>query len=121
MSRLIEETRRALLYGLDGTLGTALRRTLGNCGCRPVPVSSDWEQEKADIVFCGHSREVLTAALARFGDLPVVVVSRLPEVEGWLDALEAGAADYCTAPFEATQIRWLLETHTRVRHGVAAT
>lgn len=50
----------------------------------------------------------------------MVVVSRLPEVEGWLNALEAGAADYCAAPFEPAQLGWLLETNTRVRALAAA-
>jgi DNA-binding response OmpR family regulator len=42
--------------------------------------------------------------------LPVVVVTRLPETQLWLDALEAGAKDYCGAPFERTQLRWILDT-----------
>ncbi len=63
---------------------------------------------------------MLKTALVRFRGLPVVVVSRLPEVEGWLDALEDGAADYCAAPFEPVQLRWLLDTHTRVRNAYAA-
>ena len=42
--------------------------------------------------------------------LPVVVVTRLPDVQRWLDALEAGARDYCGAPFERTQLRWIMET-----------
>ena len=42
--------------------------------------------------------------------LPVVVVTRLPETQRWLDALEAGAKDYCGAPFERTQLRWILDT-----------
>ena len=42
--------------------------------------------------------------------LPVVVVTRLPEATRWLDALEAGARDYCGAPFERVQVRWIMET-----------
>jgi DNA-binding response OmpR family regulator len=42
--------------------------------------------------------------------LPVVVVTRLPDTQRWLDALEAGARDYCGAPFERTQLRWILDT-----------
>ncbi len=42
--------------------------------------------------------------------LPVVVVSRLPEVSEWLDALDAGAADYCAAPFEHQHMSWLIES-----------
>ena len=35
------------------------------------------------------------------------------ETQEWLDALEAGAADYCAAPFEPVQLRWLLDAHMR--------
>ena len=42
---------------------------------------------------------------------------QLPElrevVADWLDALEAGASDYCAAPFEPAQIRWVLQSHVR--------
>jgi len=41
-------------------------------------------------------------------DMPVIAVTKLPESGKWLDALEAGAADYCSAPFETMQICWLL-------------
>ena len=43
-------------------------------------------------------------------NLPVIVATRLPEVGRWLDALDAGAADYCGAPFERIQVRWILDT-----------
>jgi len=41
--------------------------------------------------------------------LPVVVATRHPDDRKWLDALEGGAADYCSAPFERFQIEWILE------------
>ena len=30
----------------------------------------------------------------------------------WLDALEAGATDYCSCRFEKRQIQWMMETRT---------
>ena len=42
--------------------------------------------------------------------VPVVVVTRMPDMDRWLDALEAGARDYCGAPFERVQIRWIMDT-----------
>jgi len=42
--------------------------------------------------------------------LPVIVVTRLPDVNLWLDALDGGASDYCAAPFEQVQVRWVLDT-----------
>jgi hypothetical protein len=116
----IKRHRKAFLYCLETALGASLAEALGRCGCRTLPVTGDSEPRQADIVFCPYSPEVLKDALARFRNLPVVVVSRLPEVDGWLDALEAGAADYCAAPFEAVQISWLLDNHARGRKALAA-
>ena len=62
-------------------------------------------------MFCPTDPWALRQALADYHGTPVVVVSRLPEVDAWLNALEEGAADYCAAPFEAIQLSWLLQTH----------
>ena len=70
-----------------------------------------------DIVFAGGDapdyREVIRQLKARRPGLAVVLVNRLPENSRWLDALELGAADYCGAPFEATQMRWLVSSVLR--------
>jgi DNA-binding NtrC family response regulator len=51
------------------------------------------------------------ASLREFApELPLVVVTRLPENSRWLDALEAGARDYCGAPFEHVQMQWIMDT-----------
>ena len=42
--------------------------------------------------------------------VPVVVVSRIPETSEWLDAIDAGATDYCAAPFEPQHISWLVQS-----------
>lgn len=111
--------RRAVLYCLDSRLASELGHELSRCGC-VTELASGGAPEKADIVFCPSARPILREALALFPRTPVVVVSRLPEVEGWLDALEEGAADYCAPPFETIQIRWLLETHAGARQSMAA-
>jgi DNA-binding NtrC family response regulator len=56
-----------------------------------------------------------TIALIREGDpgMPVIVVTRMPGTTQWLDALDAGATDYCGAPFERVQIRWIMESAIR--------
>jgi DNA-binding NtrC family response regulator len=68
----------------------------------------------ADIVFAGgegkHYIELLKNVRAARPDLPFVVVTRIPETSDWLDALEAGATDYCSAPFEARQMKWLMQS-----------
>jgi hypothetical protein len=44
----------------------------------------------------------------------------VPEVTDWLKALEHGAADYCGAPFEARQVRWLLNSSLAPANRIAA-
>jgi len=107
----VSTPRQALLFELDDSLASPLSSVLAECQWQAVPARSGSTGPLARIVFCSPDREVLARAFRAFAKLPVVVVSRLPEVEGWLDALEAGAADYCAAPFEVSQLRWLLETH----------
>lgn len=72
------------------------------------------ERLHAGVVFCsadpGKYQSLLNALKRRSLQLPVVVVSRLPETPGWLDALDAGAADYCAAPFEHRHIAWLIQS-----------
>ena len=67
----------------------------------------------ADIVFAGgepkHYLSLLRKVREARSTLPFVVVTRVPETNAWLDALEAGATDYCSAPFETRQIHWLME------------
>ena len=63
------------------------------------PVAGDY-----DMVFCGLNN--LNAALSISPNS--VVVSRQADESAWVEALDAGAADFCAAPFEPTQLRWLL-------------
>jgi CheY-like chemotaxis protein len=110
----------ALLVGLDGAVENELSTVLRADGWQVATQPG----ARADIVFCGHQKPVYQTAVEQYAKLPVVVVSRLPEVSDWLDALEAGAADYCAAPFEPSQLRWLLNNHVpgpqRPRRSVAA-
>jgi PleD family two-component response regulator len=99
---------KAYLAGLDDSLSAELIRVLRATSCELTD-----DPSLAQIVFCPWQAEAFREAAARFRHVPVVVVSRLPEVQGWLDALEAGAADYCASPFEKVQIQWLLERHVR--------
>jgi PleD family two-component response regulator len=96
----------AYLMGLDEALASELRSVLRQTQCRETK-----EPGEAEIVFCAWKPKLFDEARGRFPRVPVVVVSPLPDVSGWLDALEAGAADYCAAPFESIQIRWILDTH----------
>jgi DNA-binding NtrC family response regulator len=74
---------------------------------------------RADLIFCPCDRQRYLSLLEAVGrqkpDLPVVVVSRQPEVSEWLDAIEAGATDYCAPPFEISHIRWILDSALKHR------
>jgi DNA-binding response OmpR family regulator len=78
----------------------------------------------ADIVFAGgepiHYLCLLRKVRESRPGLPFVVVTRVPETKEWLDALEAGATDYCSAPFENRQINWLMESALPQQRPAAA-
>jgi DNA-binding NtrC family response regulator len=64
--------------------------------------------------------DTLSALKREEPDLPFVVVTRMPDAIQWLNALDAGAADYCGAPFEAVQVRWVMSSVLRERAQRAA-
>lgn len=110
---------RILLYRLDQELACELRDVL--IAIHIVPAIEDqtdlsvlnWEQ--FDLVFCPPTQEclltLLSATQPQRPRLRLIATSRLPDIPEWLDAIEQGATDYCAAPFEEAQIRWLLQNH----------
>jgi DNA-binding NtrC family response regulator len=70
-------------------------------------------------VFIGGVAEGYLPVLRRLraldGKLCLVVIARAPDTQSWLDAIEAGATDYWPAPFEASQVRALIEPATKPR------
>lgn len=113
---------RIVLFGLDDALASELRTVLAGgrqaVWAKPFLSAREClgvvEEVGADLVFCASDRERYLALLEAIGrhkpELPVVVVSRTPEVSEWLDAIEAGASDYCAAPFESSHIQWILDS-----------
>ena len=109
-----------LMLGLESDLADEMSRVLRQDGHLTTKADSIADAVRArgvDIVFAGgdgddYREMVMRLATAR-PDLPVVLVNRLPENARWLDALELGAADYCGAPFEPTQMRWLVDSVLR--------
>jgi DNA-binding NtrC family response regulator len=102
---------KILLLGLDHSVADELGDVLRQLG-QSVRIAPKREGKvdaaDADLIFAGSGD--LRRALAVSPKRPVIVTSRVPEVKAWLNALEDGAADYCGAPFEATQVRWLLNS-----------
>jgi DNA-binding NtrC family response regulator len=66
-----------------------------------------------DFVFAGGEPPEYLPLLKRVRDfrpmMPFVVVARVPETIEWLDALEAGATDYCSTPIDTRQLHWMME------------
>src|SRR5581483_4209728 len=110
-----------LLLGLEDNLAQELSAKLGEGDSRvfesgwPEDCSAVLERFDPDLVFCPSERphffQVLAAAQRSSRRVPVVAVSRQPEVSEWLDAMEAGASDYCGAPFESRDIDWIVSTN----------
>jgi len=112
--------RRAILFHLEEKLEAELAASLNAASFEVHRHESASPAVSGDLVFC-TTGPALHMAQALFPHLPVIVVSRLPETAEWLDALEAGAADYCAPPFEVVHLRWLIETHAgETRRSVAA-
>lgn len=68
----------------------------------------------AGMIFAGGEPALYLSLLRRIRRerpaLPVVVVSQVNGTMAWLDALEAGASDYCFLPIQRRQIQWLMES-----------
>lgn len=121
-----------LLVGLEGSLAAELRNVLDGehrtVLSEPALTVAECarliETRPSDVVFCAADRRhycpLLEAIRQDKPGLPVVVVSRHPEVSDWLDAFESGVADYCAAPFESTQLGWILQTCLRAKRAAAA-
>ncbi|MBM3787601.1 MAG: hypothetical protein FJW30_24865 [Acidobacteria bacterium] len=117
---------RTLLFHLPEDLANELRDTL--IAARIVPsieervAVNEVPWTSFDIVFCPASLIELSSVLGtiRGERPPVVAVTRFPEDEEWIDALDLGAADYCAPPFEQSQLRWLFEKHLPSGTNLAA-
>jgi len=108
---------RVFLIGLEQAtahqIGRALAVERHQIELKPKNASAE-DLVDADIVFAGGDGKeympLLKGIRKMYPSLPFVVVTRIPETSDWLDALEAGATDYCSAPFEPRQINWLMES-----------
>jgi len=113
-------TATFILHELDESLAAQLCEAAAGSRLAFYPSSSTSEclalakRLHAAGVFCsaepGECRKLLTRMKEKGLRMPVVVVSRIPEVSEWLGAIESGATDYCAAPFERHEISWLLQS-----------
>jgi DNA-binding response OmpR family regulator len=109
-----------LLIGLETTMADELSRVLAQLGQNVQTATAGSASDAGDIqLIFAPEGDLISIQQSRPG-VPVIVVSRLPEVSAWLSALEQGAADYCGAPFEARQVRWALNSSLAPANRIAA-
>ena len=111
-----------LFYNLDPSLSGELRSALGDATPEMAPANCATLDETLEmarktepqVIFCSYSRQLISL-LASLDEslrrIPVVVVTRHPETREWIDSIEAGASDYCSAPFEPRQLRWIISAN----------
>lgn len=93
--------------GLDPETASALSGALDQLS---VEVT-DGDLDDPDLGFC--SLAALEAFRTSHPGTPIVVVSFTRQVSEWLDAIESGAQDYCSAPFEPSLLGWILKSTVR--------
>jgi len=105
----------ALLLGLTQDLAGELFAPLKRCAVNVEAVGQidDIGESPADIIFCDANVNLVTELRSAKPEAPIIVVSRHPEISDWLDSIEAGATDYCAAPFENAQVKWIVESSMR--------
>jgi DNA-binding response OmpR family regulator len=108
---------RVTLLGIPPDLSNDLTRVLvaeSHKVNRKLYIEDFRQGPKSAVVFVSGDnpdfRETIAGLREAEPALPVVVVTRMPETGRWLDALDAGAADYCGAPFERVQVRWIMSS-----------
>ena len=110
-----------LLVGLETTIADQLSRVLSQLGQSvQCAGAGSGAAEPGDIQLVFAPQADLARIQRSHPGVPVIVVSRVPEVSAWLHALEQGAADYCGAPFEARQVRWALNSSLAAANRIAA-
>jgi DNA-binding NtrC family response regulator len=102
--------KNVLLAGLEPAVAEPLTQYLEARGLTVSSARKPGTSSECDLVFCQTRQPELKQWLAQ-SHAPVVVVSQIPDVNDWLDAMDAGAADYCAAPFEREQLDWILESN----------
>jgi hypothetical protein len=95
---------------------------------RAIPAGADRYLGISEVILAGRLRQssVATALLVAYRDqtinymvegfvkgnqpLRTKELRSPPKTREWLDALEAGATDYCSVPIETRQLHWLMES-----------
>ena len=60
-----------------------------------------------------EGRELVTRALEKDRRIPVLVLTRLPDMKSYLEAMQLGAVDYLEMPLTPAELVRVLRTHLR--------
>lgn len=113
---------KVVLYAMEDGMASELRGALKTLAAN-LQASHFGDLEKclshvresgSHLVFCPFGDglvSLLHAVSANSPNVPVIAVSHRGEVHEWLDAIEAGAADYCSTPFEPMHLKWILQSN----------
>lgn len=93
--------------GMDPILSDELSLALALLNVEVVPVSDP----EVQLAFCDSA--LISRLIQDLPQVPVVVVSSQRHVNDWLDAMDAGAVDYCSSPFESADLDWILQSNLR--------
>ncbi len=104
------------LIGLDRSIADQISRVveIERHSVRERPYSVNLrELEDCGVVFVGGDSLLCLSLLRRVREqmpgLPFVVLAKSAGTGAWLEALEAGATDYCCLPVERRQIQRMME------------
>jgi DNA-binding response OmpR family regulator len=73
----------------------------------------------AEVIFCQPDAKLVADLRRHSPNAVIIAASRIPDTDVWLEVIEAGADDYCAAPFEPHQLRWIIESNLSL-HSAAA-
>ncbi len=116
-----------VMVGLDeaaaNRIGVALGR--GRHRIERIPAIAHPEDlDQADVVFAGSDPTQYLPLLRGFRSshpaTPFVVVARVPETSAWIEAMEAGATDYCSEMDGTRQLGWLMDSLLPLAKAVSA-
>src|SRR3982751_929036 len=96
-----------MLIGVNDELRSSLEPVLNSLDTVPG------REDAFDVIFCGDEVGLIDRVCRSNPEARIVAVSRGTETDRWLDAIEAGADDYCAAPFEAFHLRWTIDGFAR--------
>lgn len=113
------------LIGFPDEIAEDLMTQLGRegyCAFRSWRAEELQDQPAAVFIFADHLGwlEAICDVRAMFSRVFLVAVTRTPDHGKWLDALDAGANDYCAMPLDARQFASLLRREPQKQRAETA-